>query len=105
MKVDEIFRLPRQPDAVTANPRKKTAAQGTDIPAASVRPETAARSPEASSSEAAVTLTSKLGEMPEEAADPARQARVAQLKEAVTSNTYKPDSTEVAKAVYRELFL
>jgi anti-sigma28 factor (negative regulator of flagellin synthesis) len=102
MKVDDISGLPpRQSDAVEVNPRKRAAAEGPNGPAVSARSDV----PEATSHAEAVRVTSDFGGMAEEVADPARQAKVAQLKEAVANNTYKPDSTEVAKAVYKELFL
>ncbi|GEM_PF-2344005 len=40
----------------------------------------------------------------EEAADPSRRARVAELKASVQDGSYNPKSKDVAKAVLKELF-
>lgn len=56
-------------------------------------------------SENAVKVAGNFGTAISDAEISARRSRVEELKEQVASDSYKPDSTEVAKAVYRDLFL
>lgn len=52
----------------------------------------------------AVTISQGFGRGSEEAESAARSARVAELKSAVQSGSYNPDSQKVAESVARELF-
>ena len=53
----------------------------------------------------AVKVASNFGTATSEADISARRSRVEELKKEVASGSYKPNSEEVAKAVYRDLFL
>jgi anti-sigma28 factor (negative regulator of flagellin synthesis) len=55
--------------------------------------------------QSAVKVASDFGTATSEADLSARRSRVEELKKEVASGSYKPNSEEVAKAVYRELFL
>ena len=61
----------------------------------------------ANSDSDAVTVNAGLGGGTETASsdDSARAAKVARLKDAVNSDSYRPDTNKVAASVYRELFI
>ncbi len=81
------------------------AAQGGSLRAVSGGNTEAVASEPSAAPENAVKVASNFGTATSEADISARRSRVAELKEQVASGSYKPDSTEVAKAVYRDLFL
>ena len=98
MKVNEIYRLFSRVDSSLNKPEKKPETLTTDNTAASeAQPST--------QHAAAVSVDESLKAYSSEIDDQTRQLRVAELKKAVADKSYKPDSTEVAKAVYRELFV
>ncbi len=80
------------------------AAQGGSLRSpAETSPEEVASQPNVSA-EAAVKVAGDFGTETSQAERSARQSRVEELKKSVASGSYKPDSGEVAKAVFRELF-
>jgi anti-sigma28 factor (negative regulator of flagellin synthesis) len=98
MKVNEIYRLLGRVDSSLNKPEKKPETLTTDNAAASeAQPST--------QQAAAVSVDENLKAYSSEIDDQTRQLRVAELKKAVADRSYKPDTTEVAKAVYRELFV
>lgn len=97
MKINEIYRLFGRVDSSLNKPEKKPEPLTTDNTAAS---EAAPSNQQAAAVRVDESLKAYSGEIDEQT----RQLRVAELKKAVADRTYKPDMTEVAKAVYRELF-
>ncbi|MFM1848638.1 MAG: hypothetical protein RL417_2112 [Pseudomonadota bacterium] len=55
--------------------------------------------------EGAVKVASDFGTATSQAEISARRSRVEELKNQVASGSYKPNTEDVAKAVYRDLFL
>jgi len=81
------------------------AAQGGSLRSSpEVSPERVASESKASA-EAAVKVAGDFGTVTSDGDLSARRSRVEELKKSVSSGSYNPDSGEVAKAVYRDLFL
>jgi len=80
------------------------AAQGTPLRSTPEKNAEKAAAELSTASEGAVKVASDFGTVTSESEISARRSRVEELKKSVADGSYKPDSGEVAKAVYRDLF-